>query len=120
MSRGESYIFSSMEEQSDIDVTLISNAIAGCQFERDVRGDCGISDHDVILIRMMYGESEEEGSSESKGWIFKNVNWEKYENDLSAVARNVDSMADIIMDCIQETNGKHIRMFQRHDGRKVE
>ena len=78
------YTFSGMTGQSDIDVTLVSRELAGCQFEWDVRGDQG--SHNVILIRMMYGKIDEGEICECKKWVGKNVNWEEYKNDLIEVA----------------------------------
>ena len=37
----------------------MSGKVAGCQFECNVRNDWGIRGHNVILIRMMYGEGDE-------------------------------------------------------------
>ena len=42
-----------MRGQSDIDVTLVNDVTAGGRFEWEVKGDWGISDHNVVLIRMI-------------------------------------------------------------------
>ena len=126
----ECYTFSCTTGQSDIDVTLVSGEIAGCHFEWDVKDDWGISDHNVIIIQMTYGERMVDGRDERKGWICKNVNWEEYVNDLAEVARsrgmnvldevNVDNMAASVTGWIQEMNEKHMKVIKRRGGRRVE
>lgn len=73
----ECYTFSGMTGQSDI--TLVSG---------DVRCDWGISDYNVILIRMMYGEDDEREEYNGKKWVCKTVHWEEYKNDLTAAPAN--------------------------------
>lgn len=56
----ECYTFSGVNGMSDIDVTLMSWMPAGCRFEWEVKCDWGISDHNVVLIRILYGVNERE------------------------------------------------------------
>lgn len=55
----ECYTFSGANGESDIDVTLVNDANVGCRFEWEVKSDWGISDHNVLLIRMIYEASED-------------------------------------------------------------
>ena len=47
----EFYTFSGMRGESD--VTLVNDVKARCRFEWEIKCDWGISDHNVILIRMI-------------------------------------------------------------------
>lgn len=69
----ECYTFLGMTGQNNIDVTLASREVARCQFEWDVRSDWEISDHNVILIRMMYRDSDEGEKCDGKKCTCKNV-----------------------------------------------
>lgn len=76
-----SYTFSGPGRESDIDVTLISEACAECRFEWKIKCDWGINDHNVISICMMYKESVNLYEDVCR-WIWKVVDWEGYMNDL--------------------------------------
>ena len=79
--------------------------------------DWCISDHNAILIQMMYdGMREMRVSNVSKRWMSKNVSWEEYELELGEIARtrgmsvfcetNVERMVERVTDWIQEVNEK--------------
>ena len=72
----EYYTFSGMRGQSDIDVTLMNDVKTGCRFEWEVQGDWGISDHNVVLIRMISECRHERLQSGWKRWVCKDVEWE--------------------------------------------
>ena len=79
--------------------------------------DWCISDHNAILIQMMYdGMREMRVLNVSKRWMCKNVSWEKNESELGEIARtrgmsvfcetNVERMVERVTDWIQEVNEK--------------
>ena len=115
--------FSEMRGQSDIDVTLVNDVKAGCRFEWEVQADWGISNHNVVLIRMISVCRHERLQSGWKRWVCKNVDWESYKSELIETVRmngiemmnetNVSSMAECVTGWIQEVNGKYMKKCER-------
>lgn len=125
----EYYTFSGARGQSDIDVTLVSELSVRCRFEWEVKGDWGISDHNVILIRMTCDERQRSASSVCKRWVCKDVDWEGYKSDLMEYEliygqdvwneTNVDRMLERMMQWIQGANDKRMKVKKRVNDRKI-
>ena len=119
------YTFSGARGQSDVDVTLMCGNMAGCHFKWRVMNDWSISDHNVILIRMMSERMNESVLNVCKRWVCKDVSWEDYECELREIAgakgrdvyceMNVDRMAEGMTEWIQEAYGKYMkeRVYQK-------
>lgn len=56
-----------------------------CRFEWEIKGDLDISDHNVLLIRMLHNECASSAASVRK-WVCRNVNFEGYMEDLKESA----------------------------------
>ncbi|KAK2577563.1 hypothetical protein KPH14_012910, partial [Odynerus spinipes] len=107
------YTFSGPNGESDIDVTMVNEACMDCLFEWEIKCDWGISDHNVILVRM-FCEQEAEVISEICRWNDRGVDWDAYVDSLSARAMDdcirlmdvtdVNMMADGIMTWIRDVN----------------
>ena len=69
----EFYTFSGARGQSDVDVTLMCGNMAGCRFKWRVMNDWSISNHNVILIRMMSERMNESVLNVCKRWVCKDV-----------------------------------------------
>ena len=102
---------------------------AGCRFEWEVKCDWDISDHNVILIRMISECRHERVRSGWKRWVCNNVNWDSYKSELIETVRlngfelmdetNVDRMAECVTGWIQEVNRKHMKDCERWCVRKI-
>ena len=118
----ELYTFSGKRGQSDINDTL-NDVKAGCRFEWEVKCDWGISDHNVILIRMISECRYERLRSGWKRWMSKNVDWESYKSELIETVRlngielmnetDVGRMAECVTGYIQEVNGEYMKECER-------
>ena len=126
----ESYTFSGMRGESDVDVPLMNGNMAGCLFKWRVMNDWCISDYNAILIQMMYdGMREMRVLNVSKRWMCKNVSWEEYESELGEIARtrvmsvfcetNVERMVERVTDWIQEVNEEYMKDRVRQSERKM-
>lgn len=73
----EWFTFTGPNGQSDIDVTLTKGINVGCRYEWEIKSDWGISDHNVVLIRMLYVANQDMVVSGYR-WAWKNVDWEEY------------------------------------------
>ena len=91
--------------------------------------DWCISDHNAILIQMMYdGMREMRVLNVSKRWMCKNVSWEEYELELGEIARtrcmsvfyetNVERMVERVTDWIRELNEEYMKDRVRQRERK--
>lgn len=69
----ERYTFSGPNGESDIDVTLVNGTGAGCRYEWSVESDWGISDHNVLLIRMMWDDDGMNEMENETRWVCKGV-----------------------------------------------
>ena len=104
--------------------------MAGCLFKWRVMSDWCISDHNAILIQMIYdGMREMLVSDVSKRWMSKNVTWEEYELELGEIARtrgmsvfcetNLERMVERVTDWIQEVNEEYMKDRVRQSERKM-
>lgn len=124
----EFYTFSGPNGESDIDVTLVNEACMDCLFEWEVKCDWGISDHNVISVRMMC-EQQAEVTTEICRWNAKGVNWDVYVDDLSERAMSdcmrlmdvtdVNVMVDGIMAWIRDVNDSTMGRIKRRKTRKL-
>jgi len=119
----ESYTFSGSGGESDIDVTLVNEACAGCDFEWVIKPDWGISDHNVLWIQMRYRGDEK---LDMCRWVWKCADWEGYVNDLRECASvdavnmidemNAERLVENVTSWIQEVNDRGLR---RHKPKMV-
>lgn len=81
---------------SDIDVTLLKDVGGKCRYEWEVKSDWGITDYNVLLIRIMYGGRENEPGGMHR-WVWKSTDWEEYMSDLreSAAENGADVMDEV-------------------------
>ena len=76
-----------------------------------------ISDHNAILIQMMFESTSERRMLRVwKRWMCKDVSWEEYESEVAGVRgmnvfceTNVDRMVEGVTEWIQEVNGGHMK-----------
>lgn len=125
----EYYSFSGVNGVSDIDVSMMNRIPTGCRLEWEVKCDWCISDHNVVLVQVLYGQIDEERVNINKKWLCKNVCWGEYMNDLSVTAAilgdklmselNVDKMTEIFMGWIQGANAKYMRDSRCKSERKI-
>ena len=111
------FTFSGANGQSDINVTLAGAALLRYDLSWCVEPDWGVSDHNVILIRVG-GESEGRPVAEWRGWCSRKTNWKKYRRDLreiadaEAVVEGVpcpDALLEGVMRWVNEVNDRHMR-----------
>ncbi|KMQ89014.1 reverse [Lasius niger] len=122
------YTFSGPNGESDIDVTLVNDACVGCRFEWDIKHDWGISDHNVLLIRMLYGEDAGANDDVCR-WIWKGADWEGYmcdlresasENAASAMdVMDAEKLVELVMSWIRIANDRRMRRFECKNRRKL-
>lgn len=122
------YTFSGPNGESDIDVTLVSGIGAGCCYEWSVESDWGISDHNVLLIRMTWEDSINEVENEFR-WVCKGVDWEEYERKLRESAlrdaadvideRNADRLLERMSSWIRDANDWCMKKYERRSARKL-
>ena len=123
----EFYTFSGVRGESDVDVTLMCGNMPGCRFKWQMMNDWSISDHNVILTRMMSETMNDSELNVWKRWVCKDTSWEDYESEMREIAgakgrdvyceMNVDRMAECMTEWIQEV---HERTYQNKSsgGRK--
>lgn len=124
----EWYTFSGPNGQSDTDVTLVKGMNARCRYEWEVKSDWGVSDHNAVLIRMLYGVGQDVVVSGYR-WAWKNVDWEEYARDLRAKAdaetervereRDPERLVGDVMSWIRTTNDRCMKRYERRRMGKV-
>lgn len=102
----EYFTFSGSNGESDIDVTLVNEECSRCRFEWNVKCNWGISDHNTLLICMIYNvENRNDDATIMRKWIWTGVDWEGYMTDLRerAVEYSVDMMDEMSVEKLLET-----------------
>lgn len=125
----ESYTFSGPNGESDIDVTLVNDACVEYQFEWEVKPDWGISDHNVLLIRMLYGGNGSGMNNDVCRWVWRDIDWDGYMSDLRESALegaihlmdeiNVERLLQHVMSWILGVNDRRMKKYVRRTPRKL-
>lgn len=112
------FTFSGANGQSDINVTLTGAALLKYELSWCVMPDWGVSDHNVILIRVG-GEIEERTVTGWKRWSTRGTDWRKYRHDLREIADAEsggfleetcpEALLECMMGWIDRANEKHMR-----------
>lgn len=124
----EIFTFSGPRGQSDIDVTVTSEACERFQFEWEVLPDCGVSDHNYIMITTRMNQ-EMPGYVSGKRWSTLNVDWEVYVQEVADCADgysmtdfetlNVDDKIRKVNEWVNVVNDRMMRKCVRKNSKKV-